>query len=90
MGELIMMKIKNDSLAVVGKEMFEENTKYFLRYTLNMVDYNGIWLWDFNDHMTINVTSAVDGAVYFKKVHTYEEAEQFVQHVFKKLDKLDK
>lgn len=83
------MRVENESVAIIGEEVFEEGAKYFIRYTLNMVDYEGIWLWDFEDHFTINVTSSVDGAVYFKKVYTFEEVENFVSHVFKDIDKIE-
>lgn len=82
------MKIKNESLAVIDVQNFEEATRYMLRYTLNTIDYKGIWLWDFETYLTINVTSSKDGAIYFQKCETFEEAEKFVSHVFKNIDKI--
>lgn len=82
------MEIKNESVAVVGKEVVNGADKYLLRYTLNMVDYHDIWMYDFGDHLTINVTSSVDGAVYWEKCTTFEQAEAFISRVFLKLDKL--
>lgn len=86
--EMLFMKVKNESVAVVKKETVNGADKYLLRYTLNMVDYGGIWMYDFGDHLTINVTSAKDGAIYWEKCSTFEQAEAFISKVFIKMDKL--
>lgn len=81
------MAIELESLSVIGKVERDNAIRHDLRYTKNMIDYEGIWIWQFEDMegYTVNVTSPTDGAIFFEKVNTYDDVKKYVAKVFNML-----